>query len=58
MMAECLWMSGLYDLVKWVNLSLGLKHEEVKSNAYTTAEAVAACLACDRQAGSKIELPK
>lgn len=58
MIAESLWMSGLCDLVKWVNLSFILKQDEVKFNTYTMAEAVAACLACDRQAGSKIELPK
>lgn len=37
MVAEWLWLSGLYAPVK-VNLSLTLKQEEVKSTANTLAE--------------------
>lgn len=44
MVAEWLWLSGLYVLVKWVNLSLTLKQEEVKSTANTEAERGAAYL--------------
>lgn len=59
MVAEWLWLSGLYVLVKWVNLSLTLKQEEVKSTANTMAERVAAYLIPLKQTGGReVELPK
>lgn len=59
MVAEWLWLSGLYVLVKWVNLSLSLKQEEVKSTANTMAERVAAYLIPIKWTGEReVELPK
>ena len=53
MVAQWLWLSGLYVLVKWVNLSFTLKQEEIKSTANTMAERVAAYLMPIKQAGGR-----